>query len=79
MNFLKAVQLVEQNENEMVFDMEPMEDIVNQLISMGYEVDEDKLETETWSVDFWLYVSKKDIHYVVTGSWYYGNYKFKKL
>jgi hypothetical protein len=61
------------------FKMQPMDDIVETMKNLGFEVDEDEIDTNGWQVDFWLYCFKDGIKYLIDGSWYYGNYKFSKV
>jgi hypothetical protein len=75
-----VVQVLDEKypETSYKFEMQPMDNIVSTMIELGFEVDEDEIDTNGWQMDFWLYCFKDGIKYLIDGSWYYGQYRFSK-
>jgi len=61
------------------FKMQPIDSIIETLTKLGFEVEKDKIDTNGWQVDFWMYCFKDGVKYLIDGSWYYGDYKFRKV
>ena len=77
MKLFEAVDDVLKGKEKASFDMVSLDNIINDLDYMGFEVDKE-IETNGWQVDFWLMCSKDGVDYVVSGSLYYGNFIFSK-
>jgi len=77
MKLFEAVDDVLKGKEEAKFGMMPLNDIVNDLDYMGFEV-EKRIETNGWEVDFLIMCSKDGVDYMVSGSLYYGNFTFSK-
>jgi hypothetical protein len=60
------------------FGMQPMDKIISTMKELGFEIDEDEMSTNGWQMDFWVGCSLNEKKYQISGSWYYGEYKFSK-
>ena len=67
-------------QEELKIEMLPIEDINALLKPHGFEINHETLDTNGWSIDFWVLFENE--HYPfdlqLGGSWYYGNYVLTK-
>jgi hypothetical protein len=58
--------------------MMPIDKCITILKANGFEVEEE-WETNGWDVDFWIYLTKDNKRFLISGSWYYGNYSMQEV
>lgn len=69
--------LKDNNQTVLKIEMMPIDDIEDVLKTFNFEMDSD-IDSNGWQLDFWIKFNGK-VNLLLSGSWYYGNYNFKKI
>jgi hypothetical protein len=69
---------LESGTGEFSTDIKPLVEYEDMFEELGYEADRDFSDINGWEVDFLEYYRKDNVKICLSGSLYYGDYKFTK-
>jgi hypothetical protein len=71
-------QWIESGEGEFKTDFRPISEYHEMFEEEGFEINNEFSDTNGWQLDFWDYFTKDDVTICLSGSFYYGDFKFTK-